>query len=275
MRTYRSVGLCRGRPRGFSHHAAGRPYVLEINTVPGMTETSLLPMAAAQAGIDYDELTERILAVCARASGNRLIPSMRVLGDAVCKKAAVPRAVMNGKVPRGQVRSDHLQARPGADRADWSRLDERCLISCGWSGGTVLVLGVARWLSRLARAGPLTGCLRSSTVSVEGTASCHQTRSDRPLALRPGIARLHQVTCHGSQNGSEPIPGSKKRRSTLMPLHDLRMSVVERTPAAIVRIGTENPLIDEEGVLLARLGSRRRADLAHLDRRRREALGTR
>jgi len=35
--------------------------VLEINTAPGMTETSLLPMAAAQADIDYDELTERIL----------------------------------------------------------------------------------------------------------------------------------------------------------------------------------------------------------------------
>lgn len=39
----------------------GRPYVLEVNTAPGMTETSLLPMAAAQAGIDYDDLTERIL----------------------------------------------------------------------------------------------------------------------------------------------------------------------------------------------------------------------
>lgn len=39
----------------------GRPYVLEVNTVPGMTETSLLPMAAAKAGIDYDSLTERIL----------------------------------------------------------------------------------------------------------------------------------------------------------------------------------------------------------------------
>jgi D-alanine-D-alanine ligase len=35
--------------------------VLEINTAPGMTETSLLPMAAAEADIDYDELTERIL----------------------------------------------------------------------------------------------------------------------------------------------------------------------------------------------------------------------
>jgi D-alanine-D-alanine ligase len=34
---------------------------LEINTAPGMTETSLLPMAAAQVEIDYDELTERIL----------------------------------------------------------------------------------------------------------------------------------------------------------------------------------------------------------------------
>jgi D-alanine-D-alanine ligase len=35
--------------------------VLELNTVPGMTETSLLPMAAVQAGIGYEELTERIL----------------------------------------------------------------------------------------------------------------------------------------------------------------------------------------------------------------------
>jgi D-alanine-D-alanine ligase len=34
---------------------------LEINTVPGMTETSLLPMAAARAGLSYDELTELIL----------------------------------------------------------------------------------------------------------------------------------------------------------------------------------------------------------------------
>ena len=39
----------------------GRAVVLEINTVPGMTEKSLLPMAAARAEIDYDELTEQIL----------------------------------------------------------------------------------------------------------------------------------------------------------------------------------------------------------------------
>lgn len=61
QRTYRVLG-CEGAARvDFRITPKGRPYVLEINTVPGMTETSLLPMAAAQAGIDYDSLVEWIL----------------------------------------------------------------------------------------------------------------------------------------------------------------------------------------------------------------------
>ena len=40
---------------------AGNPYVIEVNTMPGMTETSLLPQAAAYAGIAFEELVERIL----------------------------------------------------------------------------------------------------------------------------------------------------------------------------------------------------------------------
>jgi D-alanine-D-alanine ligase len=53
---------CEGAARvDFRITLRGRPVVLEINTAPGMTETSLLPIAAAQADIDYDELTERIL----------------------------------------------------------------------------------------------------------------------------------------------------------------------------------------------------------------------
>jgi len=36
--------------------AEGAPFVLEVNTSPGMTETSLLPMAAAAVGIDFQEL---------------------------------------------------------------------------------------------------------------------------------------------------------------------------------------------------------------------------
>ena len=37
------------------------PTILEVNTVPGMTSHSLVPMAARQAGIDFDELCWRIL----------------------------------------------------------------------------------------------------------------------------------------------------------------------------------------------------------------------
>ncbi|TDJ60739.1 MAG: D-alanine--D-alanine ligase [Nitrospina sp.] len=41
--------------------ADGVPYVLEMNTIPGMTPTSLLPMAAKQAGMEFDELVLAIL----------------------------------------------------------------------------------------------------------------------------------------------------------------------------------------------------------------------
>lgn len=40
----------------------GEPVILEINTIPGMTETSLLPKSAAAAGIGFDALCLRILA---------------------------------------------------------------------------------------------------------------------------------------------------------------------------------------------------------------------
>lgn len=39
-----------------------RPFLLEVNTVPGMTDHSLVPMAARAAGIEFDELVLRILA---------------------------------------------------------------------------------------------------------------------------------------------------------------------------------------------------------------------
>lgn len=39
----------------------GRFYLLEVNTVPGMTEKSLVPMAAKQAGMTFEQLTAKIL----------------------------------------------------------------------------------------------------------------------------------------------------------------------------------------------------------------------
>ncbi len=45
----------------------GTPWCLEANTLPGMTPTSLLPQAAAAAGIDYDDLCERIAMMAKRS----------------------------------------------------------------------------------------------------------------------------------------------------------------------------------------------------------------
>ncbi|NDY96674.1 D-alanine--D-alanine ligase [Wenzhouxiangella limi] len=43
---------------------AEQPWLLEVNTTPGMTEKSLMPMAARAAGIEFEELVWRILNRC-------------------------------------------------------------------------------------------------------------------------------------------------------------------------------------------------------------------
>jgi D-alanine-D-alanine ligase len=59
---YAAIG-CSGLARAdFKVNAAGIPVFLEINTLPGMTPTSLSPMAAGVDGISFGELCERILA---------------------------------------------------------------------------------------------------------------------------------------------------------------------------------------------------------------------
>lgn len=58
---YRALG-CRGLGRvDMLLDAEGGLWVLEINTIPGMTDTSLLPRAAEAAGMSFDEVVERIL----------------------------------------------------------------------------------------------------------------------------------------------------------------------------------------------------------------------
>ncbi|MCB9670965.1 MAG: D-alanine--D-alanine ligase [Alphaproteobacteria bacterium] len=66
---YRAIG-CRGLCRAdFMVPASGDPVFLEINTIPGMTATSLSPMAAGATGVSFGELCERLLvgATCMRA----------------------------------------------------------------------------------------------------------------------------------------------------------------------------------------------------------------
>jgi D-alanine-D-alanine ligase len=62
----RSLG-CRGVSRAdFRLGEDGVAYCLEVNTVPGMTPTSLVPMAAKAHGLSYDQLVQRMLELAVR-----------------------------------------------------------------------------------------------------------------------------------------------------------------------------------------------------------------
>jgi len=61
LSAHRVLG-CRGATRvDMVMDKEGKIYLLEVNTIPGMTETSLLPEAAAVAGIDFKQLVVKIL----------------------------------------------------------------------------------------------------------------------------------------------------------------------------------------------------------------------
>jgi D-alanine-D-alanine ligase len=69
LRAFQSVG---GRDYGrvdVMLDEGGVPWVLEVNTLPGMTETSLLPKAAAVAGIGFVDLCERMLRMALARAG--------------------------------------------------------------------------------------------------------------------------------------------------------------------------------------------------------------
>jgi D-alanine-D-alanine ligase len=63
LKTYEMLG-CAGFARVdlMLESSTSELYVLEVNPIPGLTETSLLPLAAEAAGISFDELVERVLA---------------------------------------------------------------------------------------------------------------------------------------------------------------------------------------------------------------------
>jgi D-alanine-D-alanine ligase len=72
LRAFRALGLQVYGRVDVILSESGEPFVLEVNTIPGMTEASLLPEAAAAAGIGYIDLCTRIIALSrARTEGGR------------------------------------------------------------------------------------------------------------------------------------------------------------------------------------------------------------
>ena len=65
LRTWTALG-CEGFARVDLMLDAGGPQVLEVNSIPGLTDTSLLPMAAEAAGVSFVQFVERALELALR-----------------------------------------------------------------------------------------------------------------------------------------------------------------------------------------------------------------
>jgi D-alanine-D-alanine ligase len=72
LAAYEALG-CSGFSRVDLILAAGGPQVLEVNAIPGLTDTSLLPQAAEAAGMSFEELVERILQLALDESRRELV----------------------------------------------------------------------------------------------------------------------------------------------------------------------------------------------------------
>jgi D-alanine-D-alanine ligase len=61
LSVHRLIGLRDYSRTDFIVTKEGRPYILEINALPGLTPQSLLPDEAQSAGISYDALIDRLV----------------------------------------------------------------------------------------------------------------------------------------------------------------------------------------------------------------------
>lgn len=73
LSAHRLIGLRDYSRTDFIVSNEGRPYILEINTLPGLTPTSLLPDACNAAGISYDALVERLVGYALARAGERVL----------------------------------------------------------------------------------------------------------------------------------------------------------------------------------------------------------
>jgi D-alanine-D-alanine ligase len=62
LRAFDAVGASGWGRVDFMLDGDGEPWLLEVNTIPGMTDHSLVPMAAGAVGLDFQALVARILA---------------------------------------------------------------------------------------------------------------------------------------------------------------------------------------------------------------------
>jgi D-alanine-D-alanine ligase len=73
LSVHRLIGLRDYSRTDFIVSKEGRPYILEINTLPGLTPTSILPDACGAIGISYQALVDRLVGYALARAGERVL----------------------------------------------------------------------------------------------------------------------------------------------------------------------------------------------------------
>lgn len=73
LSVHRLIGLRDYSRTDFIVSKEGRPYILEINTLPGLTPVSVFPDACGAAGISYEALVDRLIGYALARSGERVL----------------------------------------------------------------------------------------------------------------------------------------------------------------------------------------------------------
>lgn len=113
--------------------------------------------------------------------------------------------------------------------------------------GWIIVLGVQHSGPALHR------LLEIKTVTVEGLRHVQRQEIIDLIGLKPGIP-LHRIVTAAIKDRVESHPWVNEADVSRILFHELRISVIERKPAAVIRTGSENFLSDESGHVLAPLG---------------------
>jgi cell division protein FtsQ len=155
-----------------------------------------------------------------------------------------------------------LQSREQSVHAQRTKMAARCrsvLRLVGWLAAAAAVCWAGLLIMRqLAPA--LQRGLEIREVSVEGIHQVTKEEVLSRLALKKGLAQ-HQVGLAYLAERVRSHPWVKEAAVERIPLHGLRVTIVERKPAATVRIGSDYVLTDDEGVTLARLGAQDQTSL--------------
>ena len=143
-----------------------------------------------------------------------------------------------------------------------SRLMSKCrrvLLFAGWGAGLAGFLwgSLAAWhgLGPVVQRG-----LEIREVRVEGIHQVTKGEVLNQLALKPGVA-LHQVNLASLAERLQAHPWITEAVVERWPLHELRITILERKPAAIARTGSDQWLLDQSGIVLARVNGEDNATL--------------